>query len=74
MAAKEHQLRVDHPDGCSPCAVTIYDRDCLMDDDDPFVAWTPNLTPERVLVALDRARGTVLKMVEQLKADIADPA
>lgn len=55
----QHNLSPEHPPFCAPCAVTIYDQDCLMDDGATWVSWTRNLTPERVLLVLERARVAV---------------
>ena len=59
-----HNMRNDHPPFCSPCAVTIYDQDCLMEDGATWVSWTANLTPEKVLAVLARAEAEVRSHIE----------
>ncbi len=69
----EHNLEEEHPPFCAPCAVTIYDRDCLMDEDATWVSWTANLTAEKVLVVLQRAEAEVRRHLEtQLQTIPAD--
>lgn len=73
-----HNLRKDHPDFCSPCSVTIYDQDCLMNDRDdgvPVMSWsyTNNVaTNQRALEILKRAVRALEWVVEQEQKEIAD--
>lgn len=60
----KHNLEPGHPPFCSPCAVTIHDQDCLMDENATWVCWTGNLTPETVLRVLERAMAAVRRRID----------
>jgi hypothetical protein len=61
----DENLRPDHPPFCAPCAVTVYDHDCLMHENDPYVFWTPNLKPEQALKVLERAAEAVRAHIDK---------
>lgn len=67
----DHNLRKDHPEFCSPCSITIYDNDCMMETNEagvPLMTWsmTANVGGTKGMIkmlerALEAARWVLAK-------------